>query len=323
MLHGVTSFQLDATPTCALPQSASVMPIARSIARAGARSMPSVTSWLRGFMSVIVAPTRRRSRRAVGVAAHCEPPWTGRVASPRMATPLDIGIIGAGPWAKMMTGPVLAAGPQTRVTGVWSRTGSHASELAEQLSAPAFDTVDALLDACDAIAICVAPAAQPELRGPRGACGQGPTAGETARRRRCRRVGGRRCGAPERCGRARVAVEPLQSRPRHLLQEVCRRRTARRTGRVRLVGVPRRPVRVRLAIGARRRARHRSASPRLARGRARADRACRRARRCARLGLRDLRTRKRRDEQRVDVLQRRARWRNQRRDLRIQRHRDL
>ena len=44
MLQGVTSFQLDATPTCALPQSASVMPTARSIARAGARSMPSVTS---------------------------------------------------------------------------------------------------------------------------------------------------------------------------------------------------------------------------------------------------------------------------------------
>ena len=38
----------DATPTCALPQSASVMPIARNIARAGARSLPSVTSWLRG-----------------------------------------------------------------------------------------------------------------------------------------------------------------------------------------------------------------------------------------------------------------------------------
>ena len=53
MLHGVTSFQLDATPTCALSQSSSVMPTARSIARAGARSMPSVTSWLRGFISLM------------------------------------------------------------------------------------------------------------------------------------------------------------------------------------------------------------------------------------------------------------------------------
>ena len=44
MLQGVTSFHDDATPTWALPQSASVMPTARSIARAGARAEPSVTS---------------------------------------------------------------------------------------------------------------------------------------------------------------------------------------------------------------------------------------------------------------------------------------
>ena len=44
MLHGVTSFQLLHTPTCDLPQSSSVMPIARSIALAGARAGPSVTS---------------------------------------------------------------------------------------------------------------------------------------------------------------------------------------------------------------------------------------------------------------------------------------
>ena len=38
MLHGVTSFHDDATATCGLPQSSSVIPIARSMARAGARS---------------------------------------------------------------------------------------------------------------------------------------------------------------------------------------------------------------------------------------------------------------------------------------------
>ena len=38
MLHGVTSFHDEHTPTWALPQSSSVMPIARSIARAGSRS---------------------------------------------------------------------------------------------------------------------------------------------------------------------------------------------------------------------------------------------------------------------------------------------
>ena len=44
MLQGVTSFQLLATPICDLPQSSSVIPTARSMARAGARSNPSVTS---------------------------------------------------------------------------------------------------------------------------------------------------------------------------------------------------------------------------------------------------------------------------------------
>ena len=53
-LHGVTSFHDDATPICGLSQSSSVMPTARSIARAGARSNPSVTSHDRGFMVLLV-----------------------------------------------------------------------------------------------------------------------------------------------------------------------------------------------------------------------------------------------------------------------------
>ena len=44
MLHGVTSFQLLATPICGLSQSSSVIPTARSIALAGALVGPSVTS---------------------------------------------------------------------------------------------------------------------------------------------------------------------------------------------------------------------------------------------------------------------------------------
>jgi hypothetical protein len=49
MLQGVTSFQDEATATWGFSQSSSVMPTARSIARAGARSKPSVTSRERGF----------------------------------------------------------------------------------------------------------------------------------------------------------------------------------------------------------------------------------------------------------------------------------
>ena len=57
MLQGVTSFHDDATPPAACSQSSSVMPIARSMARAGARLGPSVTSRLRGLMSTGVSPS--------------------------------------------------------------------------------------------------------------------------------------------------------------------------------------------------------------------------------------------------------------------------
>jgi predicted dehydrogenase len=80
-----------------------------------------------------------------------------------MPEPLAIGLIGAGPWAQMVTGPILAAGPQTRVTGVWSRTAAHAEKLGATLGAPAFGDVDALFGACDAVALVVTPAAQPDL----------------------------------------------------------------------------------------------------------------------------------------------------------------
>jgi predicted dehydrogenase len=63
----------------------------------------------------------------------------------------------------MVTGPMLASGPQTQVTGVWSRTAANAAELAAELHVPAFDDLDALFDACEAVAIVVTPAAQPDL----------------------------------------------------------------------------------------------------------------------------------------------------------------
>jgi hypothetical protein len=50
MLHGVSSFHDEHTPTCGLSQSPSPIPTARNIARAGARVLPSVTSKLRGLL---------------------------------------------------------------------------------------------------------------------------------------------------------------------------------------------------------------------------------------------------------------------------------
>jgi hypothetical protein len=50
-LHGVISFHDDAIPICGLSQSSSVRPTARSIERAAAFWIPSVTSRERGLMS--------------------------------------------------------------------------------------------------------------------------------------------------------------------------------------------------------------------------------------------------------------------------------
>ena len=48
--HKETGFYLElATPICGLRQSSSPMPTARSMPRAAARSMPSVTMWLCGL----------------------------------------------------------------------------------------------------------------------------------------------------------------------------------------------------------------------------------------------------------------------------------
>jgi predicted dehydrogenase len=63
----------------------------------------------------------------------------------------------------MVHGPVFAAGPETHLAGVWSRTAANAEALAQQCGTRAFETLDALIDACDAIAIAVSPGAQPEF----------------------------------------------------------------------------------------------------------------------------------------------------------------
>ena len=67
-LQGVTSFHDEHTATWGLSQSSSVMPMARSMARAGARSNPSVTSRLRGLMSTELSVVGGRTSSAIGPA---------------------------------------------------------------------------------------------------------------------------------------------------------------------------------------------------------------------------------------------------------------
>jgi predicted dehydrogenase len=78
-------------------------------------------------------------------------------------TPVRVGLAGAGPWARMVHAPMLAAGPETELAGVWSRTPAHAAGLAAAHGVPVFTTFEAMVDAVDAVALAVVPAAQPKL----------------------------------------------------------------------------------------------------------------------------------------------------------------
>jgi predicted dehydrogenase len=77
--------------------------------------------------------------------------------------PLAVGVVGAGPWAEMVHAPVFAAGPETRLAGIWARRPDAATALAAKFRAPACAEYGEFLDACEAVAFSVAPAAQPDL----------------------------------------------------------------------------------------------------------------------------------------------------------------
>lgn len=72
---------------------------------------------------------------------------------------MRIGLIGAGPWASATQAPSLAAHPLVEFAGVWARR----PEAAAELGAPVFESIDALLDAVDAVAFAVPPEVQAGL----------------------------------------------------------------------------------------------------------------------------------------------------------------
>jgi predicted dehydrogenase len=78
-------------------------------------------------------------------------------------SPVEIGLVGAGPWAATMHGPVLAAGPETRVTAVWARRPGAAATLAATLGTRAAGSFEELLDRCEAVAFAVPPDVQAAL----------------------------------------------------------------------------------------------------------------------------------------------------------------
>ncbi|SDJ22191.1 Predicted dehydrogenase [Nonomuraea maritima] len=72
--------------------------------------------------------------------------------------PVAVGLVGAGPWARIAHAPMLAKGPHTRLAGVWARRPDSAADL----GAPVFTRIEELFDHCEAVAFCVPPAVQAE-----------------------------------------------------------------------------------------------------------------------------------------------------------------
>ncbi len=76
---------------------------------------------------------------------------------------LRVGLVGAGPWAHLFTGPMLASSPDATFTGVWARRPDAAAELAARHGVPSFDDLDALFASCDAVTFSVPPTVQAGL----------------------------------------------------------------------------------------------------------------------------------------------------------------
>lgn len=80
-----------------------------------------------------------------------------------MSDAVTVGVVGAGPWASMVHAPVLAASPHTTLAGVWARRADAAADLGGKHGVPAFETVEELFDACEAVAFAVPPDVQAHL----------------------------------------------------------------------------------------------------------------------------------------------------------------
>jgi predicted dehydrogenase len=72
-----------------------------------------------------------------------------------------VGLVGGGPWAEQVHAPMLAAGPETRLAGIWTRRGT--SPLGERYGVPVTGSFNELLDSCEAVAFAVPPDVQASL----------------------------------------------------------------------------------------------------------------------------------------------------------------
>jgi len=80
-----------------------------------------------------------------------------------VARAVAVGLVGAGPWARMLHAPMLAGGPETTLAGVWARRAEAARELAEANGTQAVGSLEELWERCEAVAFAVPPDVQAEL----------------------------------------------------------------------------------------------------------------------------------------------------------------
>lgn len=80
-----------------------------------------------------------------------------------MSDDVRVGLVGAGPWARFVHGPVLAATPGIDLATVWARRPEAAAELATAHGATVAPSIEALLDDVDAVAFAVPPDVQADL----------------------------------------------------------------------------------------------------------------------------------------------------------------
>ncbi|GHE84956.1 oxidoreductase [Streptomyces spiralis] len=85
---------------------------------------------------------------------------------------MRIGLLGTGPWARMVHAPALSGHDELEFVGVWGRRADAAKELAGRHGTRAYDDVDALLAEVDAVAVALPPDVQADLavRAARAGC---------------------------------------------------------------------------------------------------------------------------------------------------------
>ncbi|SDN32705.1 Gfo/Idh/MocA family protein [Streptomyces wuyuanensis] len=83
-----------------------------------------------------------------------------------------IGLIGTGPWAERTQAPALAAHPEAVLSGVWGRRPEAAAALAGAHGVTAYEEVDALIEASDAVAFALPPDVQAPLAARAAAAGR-------------------------------------------------------------------------------------------------------------------------------------------------------